>query len=114
MQERRKIQRSRTYKSGSITLDYGILDCLVRNVSSHGALIELQAVSPLPNRFSLISSQTWFDAIASLPGAKVCGLACGLPSPSTGLRLLVQPKITATYMTYNGGEFALSGFQPRS
>ena len=53
--ERRKTQRLRTFKSGSVTFGFvpGI-ECTVRNVSSGGACLELERRTSLPNDFSLL------------------------------------------------------------
>ena len=54
MTETRRKPRQRTFKSGSITLPIGIVECVVRNVSDTGALLELTAPALVPNDFDLI------------------------------------------------------------
>ena len=54
MTETRRKPRQRTFKSGSITLPIGIVDCVVRNISDTGALLELNAPALVPNDFDLI------------------------------------------------------------
>ena len=48
-------ERRRTFKSGRISYAKGSItvDCLVRDVSPHGAKIRLQSDLPVPDRFSL-------------------------------------------------------------
>jgi hypothetical protein len=55
MEERRKIQRHRTLKAGSITfnLDGGV-DCRVRNLSPVGACLEVASQVGIPNEFVLV------------------------------------------------------------
>ena len=53
--ERRKSQRLRTLKSGSVTFGFvpGI-ECTVRNLSSGGACLEFDRRASLPGDFSLL------------------------------------------------------------
>ncbi|MGH6726387.1 MAG: PilZ domain-containing protein [Pseudolabrys sp.] len=55
MDERRKIQRHRTLKAGSIifSLDCG-LDCRVRNLSGAGACLEVASQIGIPDEFVLV------------------------------------------------------------
>ena len=55
MDERRKIQRRRTLKAGSITfnLDGGV-DCRVRNLSPAGACLEVASQVGIPDDFVLV------------------------------------------------------------
>ena len=55
MNERRKIQRHRTLKAGSITFnnDAGV-DCRVRNLSSVGACLEVASQIGIPDEFVLV------------------------------------------------------------
>jgi hypothetical protein len=54
MTERRRAPRQRIFKGGSITLPTGIVDCVVRNISVSGALLELSGPALVPNDFDLI------------------------------------------------------------
>lgn len=55
MTERRKAQRMRTFKSGSVTFGFvPSIECLVRNMSSGGACLELERRATLPDDFSLL------------------------------------------------------------
>jgi hypothetical protein len=54
MVESRRTPRQRTFKGGSITLPTGVVDCLVRNISANGALLELNGPALVPNDFNLI------------------------------------------------------------
>jgi PilZ domain len=53
--ERRSEPRKRVFKGGSISFETVTgLGCVVRNLSPHGALIELSASVDLPDEFTLI------------------------------------------------------------
>jgi len=54
MIERRKAQRHRTLKTGSITLPHGIVECQIRNMSSKGALLEFLKPALVPDDFTLL------------------------------------------------------------
>ena len=55
MDERRKVQRHRTLKAGTITLDRdGGLDCRVRNLSPIGACLEVASQIGIPDDFVLV------------------------------------------------------------
>jgi len=54
MTESRRTLRQRTFKGGSITLPTGTVECLVRNISATGALLELNGPALVPNDFDLI------------------------------------------------------------
>ena len=55
MDERRKIQRGRTLKAGSISLNgAGAIDCRVRNMSAAGACLEVSSPVGIPNDFALL------------------------------------------------------------
>jgi hypothetical protein len=55
MDERRKVQRHRTLKAGSITFNRdGGLDCRVRNLSSAGACLEVASQIGIPDDFVLV------------------------------------------------------------
>ena len=54
-QERRQVQRRRTLKAGTISLhlDSGF-DCRVRNLSEHGACLEVASQVGIPDDFTLV------------------------------------------------------------
>ena len=55
MHERRKLKRTEIYKAAKI-LWFGRrepLDCLVRNITNLGALLEVTTTGPLPCEFAL-------------------------------------------------------------
>jgi PilZ domain len=55
MDERRKAQRHRTLKAGSITFNRdGGLDCRVRNLSPAGACLEVASQVGIPDDFVLV------------------------------------------------------------
>ena len=54
MSEKRRAARRRTFKGGSITLPTGTVDCLIRNMSATGAMVELKGPALVPDAFSLI------------------------------------------------------------
>jgi len=54
MEERRKSPRQRTFKTGSITLPHGITECLIRNMSPKGALLEFLQPPLVPDDFVLL------------------------------------------------------------
>ena len=54
MSDKRRKTRQRTFKGGSIALPTGTVDCIVRNVSATGALLELKTPALIPNDFELI------------------------------------------------------------
>jgi len=55
MDERRKVQRHRTLKAGSISLNsVGGVDCRVRNLSPAGACLEVASQVGIPNEFVLV------------------------------------------------------------
>jgi hypothetical protein len=54
-EERRKLPRQRTFKGGTILFDQaGTMDCVVRNLTTVGACLEVERAAALPNGFSLI------------------------------------------------------------
>ena len=57
MEERRRAQRHRTLKAGRIVIDQNssALDCIVRNLSSNGALLLVSSLA-VPDRFELLFS----------------------------------------------------------
>jgi len=55
MDERRKIQRHRMLKAGSITFNRAAgVDCRVRNLSPAGACLEVASQVGIPNEFVLV------------------------------------------------------------
>lgn len=55
MDERRKVQRHRTLKAGSITFNRdGGVDCRVRNLSPAGACLEVASQVGIPDDFVLV------------------------------------------------------------
>ncbi len=55
MEERRKVQRHRTFKAGSIAFNRaGAIDCHVRNLSPAGACLEVASQIGIPERFVLL------------------------------------------------------------
>jgi hypothetical protein len=55
MDERRKVQRRRTLKAGTITVNLdGALDCRVRNLSPAGACLEVASQIGIPDEFVLV------------------------------------------------------------
>ena len=55
MDERRKAQRHRTLKAGSITFNRdGGVDCRVRNMSPAGACLEVASQLGIPDDFTLV------------------------------------------------------------
>lgn len=53
MTERRTEPRHRVFKGGVISFDGGGIDCTVRNLSSHGAGLEVESVRGIPLSFKL-------------------------------------------------------------
>ena len=60
MQERRKVQRNRTFLGGSIGFNRrrSTFDCLVRNFSAEGAMLSLTNAAIVPDAFDLTIPQT--------------------------------------------------------
>ncbi len=55
MEDRRKVQRHRTLKAGTITFNRdGGLDCRVRNLSPAGACLEVASQIGIPDDFVLV------------------------------------------------------------
>ena len=55
MEDRRKIQRGRTLKAGSISFNRaGVIDCRVRNMSPAGACLEVSSPVGIPTDFVLL------------------------------------------------------------
>ena len=54
-QDRRSTPRHRTFKGGSISFDrFAGIECVVRNLSTGGACIEVDCPGSLPETFSLV------------------------------------------------------------
>ena len=55
MDERRKLQRHRTLKAGSISFNRAAgIDCRVRNLSPAGACLEVTSQLGIPDEFTLV------------------------------------------------------------
>ena len=55
MDEHRKSQRRRTYKGGSISFGSApSIECIIRNISTTGACLEVTADVSIPDSFTLI------------------------------------------------------------
>ena len=56
MEERRKLARARTLKSGKIifNLQSCVVDCTVRNLTAQGALLVLPSLVGIPANFELV------------------------------------------------------------
>lgn len=53
MIEKRMAPRRRVFKSGAIAFSGGRIDCIVRNLSSSGAGLDLESPVGLPSSFTL-------------------------------------------------------------
>jgi hypothetical protein len=53
MSEQRRAPRHRVYKAGTIEFSGGAIPCLVRNLSTSGAAIEVSTPLWFPDRFTL-------------------------------------------------------------
>ena len=54
MGQRRQAPRQRTFKTGSITLPHGVVECLIRNMSAKGMLLEFLKPALIPDEFDLL------------------------------------------------------------
>jgi hypothetical protein len=54
MDDKRDVPRQRTFKGGSVSLASGSIDCIIRNLSGTGALIEFSGPIAMPDTFVLI------------------------------------------------------------
>jgi hypothetical protein len=55
MDDKRARQRQRTFKGGSVSWTGGVsVDCIIRNLSETGALLELSNANGIPDTFTLI------------------------------------------------------------
>jgi hypothetical protein len=54
MAERRRFPRTKVYKAAKLLVGgQSMVTCIVRDVSSHGACLQLQSTASLPNEFDL-------------------------------------------------------------
>lgn len=60
MDERRKVQRHRTLKGGSISFNRAAIDCRVRNFSPAGACLEVASQVGIPDDFVLVIEHDHF------------------------------------------------------
>jgi hypothetical protein len=60
MEERRRVPRHRTLKSGKIVVRSGrsVVDCTVRNLSTQGALLLVRSLAGIPEKFDLVLETT--------------------------------------------------------
>ncbi|MGB9368808.1 MAG: PilZ domain-containing protein [Xanthobacteraceae bacterium] len=60
MEERRRVPRHRTLKSGKIVVQSGrwVVDCTVRNLSTQGALLLVRGLAGIPEKFELVLETT--------------------------------------------------------
>jgi hypothetical protein len=56
MEERRRYQRHRTFKAGEITFAgrSAAIDCMVKNLSDHGAGLDVASPIGIPDEFDLM------------------------------------------------------------
>lgn len=60
MQERRWSRRSRVLKVGTITFGGAAISCIVRNLSTVGALLDVESPLGIPRRFTLLVASDSF------------------------------------------------------
>jgi hypothetical protein len=53
MNERRATSRQRVFKAGTIEFDGAAVDCIIRNVSSGGAALEVASLVGIPHEVTL-------------------------------------------------------------
>lgn len=53
MVDKRSIARKRVFKAGKIAFGGAIIDCIVRNQTRYGALLEVESPLGIPQRFVL-------------------------------------------------------------
>jgi hypothetical protein len=60
--EKRKEPRTRTLKTARIVFNDGrsVIDCVVRNLSAHGALLVVPSLLGVPERFELVIDSDGF------------------------------------------------------
>jgi hypothetical protein len=58
--ERRKVRRSRTLKAAKIVFNEksSVIDCMARNLSAHGARLQMTSVIGIPEHFNLLIDGT--------------------------------------------------------
>ena len=56
MDEKRHDQRMRILKAGSIEFGAAAIDCVARNLSHHGAALDVESVVGIPDHFELAIS----------------------------------------------------------
>jgi hypothetical protein len=54
MEEQRRSQRHRALKRATIAFERSAIDCVVRNLSSTGACLEIVSPIGIPNEFTLV------------------------------------------------------------
>ena len=54
MEERRRHQRHKTLQSAKIACNGSVVDCTIRDLSTHGACLEVANVAALPSSFELL------------------------------------------------------------
>ncbi len=54
MDDKRISRRQRTFKGGAVSTPSGIIDCVIRNLSDAGALLEFSGSLAVPDTFFLI------------------------------------------------------------
>jgi hypothetical protein len=54
MNDNRRAPRQRTFKGGSVSMPGGTAECIIRNLSETGALIEFKRPIIVPDNFILI------------------------------------------------------------
>ena len=54
MNEKRSLMRQRTLKAGSIAFNGAAIDCTVRNLTSAGAMLDVESPLGIPRVFTLI------------------------------------------------------------
>ena len=53
--ERRRAPRRRTFKGGTISVAHaGTVGCVVRNISTTGACLEIESLAAVPHDFTLV------------------------------------------------------------
>ncbi len=61
MDERRHDTRSNVFKKGSISFGGSTIDCMVRNLSATGALLDVETPLGIPKRFTLVVAADSFS-----------------------------------------------------
>jgi hypothetical protein len=78
-EEGRRAPRKRTLKGARIVFNNrrSAIDCTVRNVSAHGALLLLPSIAGVPNEFELWTDGTCHTARIVWKGAGKIGVSWG-------------------------------------